>query len=233
MKRIGIWIGLFFLGGCKVIPSPPAATYSQVKIQGTESNPAWLIPYKMKIDSTMGRFIFKTASGMSKGLPVSKMGIFLCDLLLSGDSLNGNAILLNEGGIRSSFVKGQVTAGNVFEVLPFDNRMVLIELDSMDFIVLLDVFAKKGGTPVGGFEWGIADKKTESVRFKKSLEQNKVRVWVNDYMAQGGDQCSVLIGKPWKSEGPLIRDAVLERIQKTIPSDSVVDVQVDQRILVR
>jgi hypothetical protein len=233
MKRIGIWIGLFFLGGCKVISSPPEATYSQVKIQGTETNPAWLIPYKMKIDSTMGRPIFKTASGMSKGLPVSKMGIFLCDLLLSGDSLNGNAILLNEGGIRSSFVKGQVTSGNVFEVLPFDNRMVLIELDSMDFIALLNVFAKKGGTPIGGFEWGISDKKTSFVRVSKPLKTGKVRVWVNDYMAQGGDQCSVLIGKPWKSEGLLIRDAVLERIEKTIPSDSVVEISVDQRIFIK
>ena len=233
MKQIGIWIGLFFLVGCKVIPSPPAATYSQVKIQGTESNPAWLIPYKMKIDSTMGRFIFKTASGMSKGLPVSKIGIFLCDLLLSGDSANAQALLLNEGGIRSSFVKGQVNAGNVFEVLPFDNRMVLVELDSMDFIALLNVFAKKGGTPIGGFDWEISDKKTSAVRFSKPLKNNKVRVWVNDYMAQGGDQCSILIGKPWIMEGPFIRDAVLERIEKTIPPDSVVEISLDQRILMK
>ena len=233
MKRIGIWIGFFLLGGCKVIPSPPAATYSQVKIQGSESNPSWLIPYKMKMDSTMGQPIFKTASGMSKGLPVSKIGIFLCDLLLSGDSANAHALLLNEGGIRSSFVKGQVNAGNVFEVLPFDNRMVLVELDSMDFIALLNVFAKKGGTPIGAFEWEISDKKTSVVRFSKPLKNNKVRVWVNDYMAQGGDQCSILIGKPWKMEGPFIRDAVLERIEKTIPPDSVVEISLDQRILIK
>ena len=185
------------------------------------------------MDSTMGQPIFKTASGMSKGLPVSKIGIFLCDLLLSGDSANAQALLLNEGGIRSSFVKGQVNAGNVFEVLPFDNRMVLVELDSMDFIALLNVFAKKGGTPIGGFEWEISDKKTSAVRFSKPLKNNKVRVWVNDYMAQGGDQCSILIGKPWKMEGPFIRDAVLERIEKTIPPDSVVEISLDQRILIK
>lgn len=233
MKRIGIWIGLFFLGGCKVVISPPTSTYSQIKVQDASALPEWLLPYKAKIDSTMGRPIFKTASGMSKGLPVSKIGIFLCDLLLSGDSLNGNAILLNEGGIRSSFVKGQVNSGNVFEVLPFDNRMVLIELDSMEFIALLNVFAKKGGTPIGGFEWGISDKKTSFVRFSKPLKTGKVRVWVNDYMALGGDQCSVLIGKPWKSEGMFIRDAVLERIEKTIPPDSVVEISLDQRIFIK
>jgi hypothetical protein len=42
-----------------------------------------------------------------------------------------------------------------------------------------------------------------------------------------------LIGKPWKSEGLLIRDAVLERIEKTIPPDSVVEISLDQRIFIK
>jgi 2',3'-cyclic-nucleotide 2'-phosphodiesterase (5'-nucleotidase family) len=232
MNRL-CWFGWMFLFGCKTVVSPPESTYAQIKIQGGEKNPEWLEPYKKKLDASMGQPIFRTASGMSKGLPVSKIGVFLSDLLLAGDSLNAQAILLNEGGIRSSFVAGQVNAGNLFEVLPFDNRMVLLELDSIDFISLLDVFAKKGGTPLAGLKWKIAGKKTQSVEFNRPLVNGKVRVWVNDYMAQGGDQCSMLIGKPWKAEGPFIRDAVLERIQKSIPSDSVVDVQVDQRIIVQ
>ncbi|NBV42343.1 hypothetical protein EBR96_06215, partial [bacterium] len=86
----------------------------------------------------------------------------------------------------------------------FENTMVVIQVKAPDGIVMDTI-----RIPVNQQPWPTDTreeireietkdpndsrktiKKTETVRFKKSLQQNKVRVWVNDYMAQGGDQCS-------------------------------------------
>jgi 2',3'-cyclic-nucleotide 2'-phosphodiesterase (5'-nucleotidase family) len=232
--RFLLVLGILFIYGCTNIPISTNITYQQLKIQSEiDENPKWLMPYKSIMDSIMGQKLMKTEKGLTKGLPVSDMGVFLTDLLLHGDSLDAKVLLMNEGGIRSSFVSGNVNLGNLFEVLPFDNKLVLLEMDSMKFISFLDVFAKKGGTPVSGIQWQISNKKTSSVVFSKPLKNHLVRVWVNDYLANGGDYCTMLVGLPWIAEGPLLRDAVQERIKKTIPSDSILHVSRDERILVR
>ena len=52
-------------------------------------------------------------------------------------------VLLNHGGIRAPIAKGTITARNAFEVMPFENELVVVALSAEDVSQLLSYLAKE------------------------------------------------------------------------------------------
>src|SRR5690606_31463398 len=62
-------------------------------------------------------------------------------------------VALNHGGIRSIISAGTVTARNAYEVMPFENYIVVVELDGTATRKLIDFLAKADrGHPISGIK---------------------------------------------------------------------------------
>ncbi|UFH45936.1 5'-nucleotidase C-terminal domain-containing protein [Flavobacterium galactosidilyticum] len=99
--------------------------------------------------------------------------------------------LLNSGGIRSILPKGNITARNAFEIMPFENSMVVIALRGEQISEMVDfLIADKKPHPLSGITFTI-DKNNQSknilVQGKPLQKETVYYVGTNDYLSDGGD----------------------------------------------
>jgi 2',3'-cyclic-nucleotide 2'-phosphodiesterase (5'-nucleotidase family) len=100
-------------------------------------------------------------------------------------------ILLNHGGIRTIIPKANVTARAAFEIMPFENSLVVIELKGEQIEDLLNYFiAEKKPHPLYGMTFTIGknnEAKDVLIQGKSFDKNSSYFVGTNDYLANGGD----------------------------------------------
>lgn len=100
--------------------------------------------------------------------------------------------LLNNGGIRSIIPEGNVTTRTAFEVMPFENTLIVVGLTGEKVKEMANYFmAEKKPHPLHGIKIFV-DKTTLAVKNieinEKKVEDDKIYyVATNDYLANGGD----------------------------------------------
>src|SRR5690606_18308907 len=94
-----------------------------------------------------------------------------------------------KGGLRIELQRGDITIGNLFELMPFENELVLLELSGRNVQQLADFIAATGGQPVSGLRMKISDgKATDIVVAGKPLKLSRTyKLITYDYLANGGD----------------------------------------------
>ena len=102
--------------------------------------------------------------------------------------------ILNNGGIRAILPKGNVTARNGFEIMPFENSLVVIALRGREIRELIAYFVKeRQAHPLAGLTFTI-DKnnvaKNILVQGNQLQDDSLYYVGTNDYLANGGDNMS-------------------------------------------
>ena len=91
---------------------------------------------------------------LTKGRPESSLGNWTADLLLAAarDLFPGYAIAFavqNYGGLRLSEIgTGPLTVSELYELMPFDNELVLVELGGATLRAFIDHTLADGGWPV-------------------------------------------------------------------------------------
>lgn len=156
-------------------------------------------PYKKTYDEQMTKIIAHAEGAFLKADVESTLGNLFCDAvmietkkLLGKDSAMLDVAVFNKGGLRNSLPKGNITIGNIFELMPFDNEVVLLKLSGPQFKDMLDKIVEKGGIPVGGMRMTINGTKATDVTVNgKAFDETK-NYWVvtSDYLANGGDNYS-------------------------------------------
>ena len=99
--------------------------------------------------------------------------------------------LLNSGGVRSILPKGNITARNAFEIMPFENSMVVIALKGEQVNEMVNfLIADKKPHPLSGITFTI-DKNNQPknilVQGKPLQKETIYYVGTNDYLSDGGD----------------------------------------------
>jgi len=100
--------------------------------------------------------------------------------------------------------------------MPFDNELVVLELNKEDYLELLDYICKRGGEPFSGISI-IMDKEGNvlSNSWPVNFENNeKVKVITSDYLANGGDKMSFFQNKKQYKVGLKLRDAIIDHCNK-------------------
>jgi len=102
--------------------------------------------------------------------------------------------LLNNGGIRSILPKGNVTARSAFNIMPFENNLVVVALKGEQVLDIVNYFiVEKQPHPLAGMTFSI-DKNNHAKNILvqgKAFEISKIYyVGTNDYLANGGDNMS-------------------------------------------
>ena len=195
-------------------------------------------PYKRMLDIRMNSVIGELSEDFIKAQPESLLGNWLGDLLKAGaEKATGKRIdfaVLNYHGIRlPSLQKGPVTLGKIYELLPFDNAMVVVRLDSALLMQLVQKMAARGGWPCSnGLRYVISGNGALDVRLHGEIlhSERTYLAAMPDFIADGGDGCEFLIDAPRDNTGIFLRDVVIDDIRRTAESGRLIDARLDGRV---
>ena len=183
-------------------------------------------PYQNEIEEQMNETLVYTKNDLTKGRPQSTIGNFVTDLCLN--YCDANICVFNNGGLRTTIDRGDITRGKIFELMPFENELVILELNKTDFIGLLNYMSLRGGEPFSGLNIKI-DKNNNIIEHSWPVNFNNnetVRVLTSDYLANGGDKMSFFKGKKQHKIGLKLRDAIIDYCEK----NDTIDIRLDNRI---
>jgi 2',3'-cyclic-nucleotide 2'-phosphodiesterase (5'-nucleotidase family) len=204
--------------------------------------------YKIKLDETMNQVICTTAVDLEIGNPEGLLGNFIADIVLQEGRLRSQETIdfcvLNNGGLRKPLLKGPITKGDVFEVMPFENELIVLELSGekvaefAEFVYKKSMLedARKAGVPVSGIRITLDQKGVQEVRVGLlTLDKKKsYRVLTSDYLAGGGDQMSFFINPiSFKSLHLKLRDAMMNAIVDLGKNNIQINAQLDGRIRIQ
>lgn len=207
---------------------------SRLDSRTDEDMASMLRPYRAKIDSIMGIRIGKSAVEMSNNTPALLNLISDCVLELGNNLGAGKADLaiMNKGGLRRPLMKGAVTKGEIMQIMPFDNRVEVIEISGKDLLEAFDVMASRGGDGVSRNVSALFDpatgKCTEVLINGQPVKEDKMyRLSTINYLAAGGDYMSSLKnGRVIASSPNVLYDDMIEYLQngplkgKTLKADN-------------
>jgi 2',3'-cyclic-nucleotide 2'-phosphodiesterase (5'-nucleotidase family) len=178
-------------------------------------------PYKMQLDKTMNEVIGYSEEELVKKRPSSNLTNWFMDALLDEtQKLVASKIdfaIQNYGGIRVPFLaKGNVTVGKVYELMPFDNQMYIMEIKGSVIQSFFDKIAESGGWPVSkGVYFEIAFGKAANVKINDQMLQadKTYTMAIPDYIANGGDNMDMLKGLKAINTKALIRDLIISNLK--------------------
>lgn len=224
-------------------PSYRAATvqYKDYPVANTKTDSsfiAFLQPYADSVNGSMNTVIATLAVDIEKKQPEGTLGNLMADAMkVMAEKYYAtqiDAAFVNYGGIRIPSVKaGNITKGKVFELMPFDNIIVLQKLSGKVFKQFLDHISSRGGWPVAGLTMEIKNGKAENVMINgKALDMNAVYTVANsDYVTNGGDQCDMLRPIPQINNGSLFRNALIEYFTSFTKAGKQINVTIQNRVI--
>jgi 2',3'-cyclic-nucleotide 2'-phosphodiesterase (5'-nucleotidase family) len=208
--------------------------------QGAKKDPAlikMLQPYSDSVNNSMNGIIGTTSTALDKGGVNGSLGIFITDAMLSAATKqyirNVDGAFVNNGGIRlTQITAGPITTGKIFELMPFDNLLILQEMTGTQLQEFLDHISARGGFPTAGITYGIQNKKAVNVMVKgKPINMATTYTIANsDYIANGGDDCTMLKILPQISNGYLIRDALIDYLKEQTAEGKTIKAKTEERV---
>jgi 2',3'-cyclic-nucleotide 2'-phosphodiesterase (5'-nucleotidase family) len=197
-----------------------------------------ILPYRTALEASMDDVLVVCAKNLVKAKPESPLGNLLANATLSmAKQYTGKPVdlsIMNYGGIRvPSISAGNVTLGNAYELMPFDNFLVTLELSGTKLNEVLQKIAAGGGWPVAGIQFKINNGKAVDIKVKGiELDLSKVYVVaISDYLANGGDNLEMLKELPQYNTNVLLRDAFIEYFRSVQALGQLLDANNENRIV--
>lgn len=200
------FITFLMIASCKAPVTYNKIEGKQIAITDTlatdQTIEAFIKPYREHVNSDLDSVISYAMETYSKsdGKLNTAIGNFMADALYdqsnpilekrTGESID--FVLLNHGGIRSIISKGNITTRTAFEMMPFENAIVVIKLKGAEVKELLDYLAEaKRAHPISKLKIELdADGKLFDATVNgQPIDYNKTyNVLTNDYLMNGGDR---------------------------------------------
>ena len=154
---VAVLTGGFLFTSCRTARET-TAQYEVTKVEGSmiTIDSVWdttpnvkateiLKPYKEKVDAMMYEVIGTSAMKMDKGAPESLLSDLVAGVLQqAATQVLGKPAdmgLVNMGGLRNILPEGDITVGDVFEILPFENSLCVLTMKGTDMKRLFKAIA--------------------------------------------------------------------------------------------
>lgn len=196
-------------------------------------------PYKIQLDEKMNQVIGFAPIELTEADYQSPLGNFLIDLILyQSEKTWGQKIdmaVVTNGGIRTPIPQGNVTIGNIFELMPFNNEIVVLELSGKTVIKMINYGALRGNAVFAGVTYKVKNGQTEELIIGgKPFDYDKsYTLAVSDYLAGGGDKMTFLTeSKKTHQIGILFRDAIINHIKELTANGKNIEGKLDDRVII-
>jgi 2',3'-cyclic-nucleotide 2'-phosphodiesterase (5'-nucleotidase family) len=243
---------------CQATPAPAKSGPQKVSEQASllpvdDSVPAdkdvekMLAPYSEKVRE-LSKVIGRLEGNLSKtGVGGGSLGYFVTNgIRAQAEAKLGKPVTLvvmNVGGLRKNEISaGDLKASDIFELLPFENALVALELTGTQLAQLLQVVPRdaQAGARIE-FKWNdrnraefISGKLVDASGKEQDVDPQKIYTVVTiDYLLQvGGGPYAIL--KEAKSTTPLnvtLRDAILNYVKSETAAGRPIRSVVDNRFV--
>lgn len=207
-------------------------------ISQKDSIDQFVMPYRNRINTVLDSALAYAPNEISKedGTYNSSAGNLLADLVLqmadpvfktkTGKRID--FVLLNHGGIRSVISPGSVTARTAFEVMPFENNIMVAELDGTTVRELV-IFLVNATVPhpISGLQIVVGkNNRVDSITIQgKPFDEGSIYfVATSDYLITGGDRMDFFKkNRSITDTDYLIRNAMIDYCKKVDTLKSLVD----------
>lgn len=209
LRFCAVFMLLIFISSCK---NNPPTSLSVSTINGKRisidssivSDPEiedYIKPYTLHLNSTLDSALAYNPQNLSirDGSLNSALGNMVADLVMeqanpifrSRTGNNIDLVLLNHGGIRSDVGKGKVSTRTGYQIMPFENNIVVVELSGKKILEMLAYLEDaKIAHPISGIKLSV-DKNFKTINVtigNKPIDIEKSYfVATSDYLQQGGD----------------------------------------------
>jgi len=186
---------------------------------------------KAYMDSEMGILLGYAAEDLWLDTSECPMLNWTADVLLKKANsvcpFKVDIAIQNGGGARAPWKAGKITLGDVFTMMPFDNRLVVLQLKGAEIIDLFTTLApSEQAQGIAGAR--VAVNKKQLVKLEvggKPVNPDAMyAVATSNYLAKGMDNMTALTRRDslWDS-GLLIRDIYVEAVQDAGTIHAAVD----------
>ncbi|SHK92419.1 5'-nucleotidase C-terminal domain-containing protein [Chryseobacterium polytrichastri] len=230
-KFLLLGIALATLTACKTTSLQVANVQTQKNIsinnelKNDEEFVKIIEPYKQKLDKEMNQKISHTNVDLTKQGDNSNLGNLLADYTFDGADewakthlkKNVDAALINIGGIRTTIGKGNILLRNVFEVMPFENEVIIVKIKGTDLPGLFEYYAKtQVNNPVSHLYIETNNGQlTKSLINGKAINPNQdYYIATSDYLALGGDNMKFFGKGESIPTGIKLRDLFIDYFKK-------------------
>ncbi len=192
-------------------------------------------------DTTIAQFIDSLSADAEKNLAevvgeangplmrgeatVNKVGHIMCDAMI--EATNSDVAITNMGGVRAELPAGRITRKDVFATMPFDNRIVVVELTGAQILAILERMAGSSNAAlVGGVRVTFdpnkpSGSKITSLEIKKAPVDRSAtyRFATSDYIfsSYGIEELKLVPDDKVLRTGILMREAIERYIRKHSP----------------
>ena len=244
MKKTLFIILIFSFVSCKTNTFLSSIEETSIKIEeetitSDEDINALIAPYKKELDATMNEVIGQAAQTMPKGRPESLLGNWSADVILkkAKDYYEQpiDFAFTNDGGLRiPALNEGDITLGKIFELMPFDNVLVVMELDYSTLMELFDFFAKKSEHLSHPVKLTVRKGELQSATLNgKPFDKSRIyKVATTDYLANGGGDLKFLKDKTRINLQKLMRDALIEFVKEETKANRAINSKLEGRITI-
>ncbi|MEN9335272.1 MAG: hypothetical protein RLZZ500_259 [Bacteroidota bacterium] len=206
-KYFVLFLTFMAVCSCHTSFTPSRIEGKKIPITATqESDPTIekvIQPYRDHIEKELSEVLAYNPETLdkSKGKWQTNIGNFIADVTLERTNrvlkLRNAALaqvcILNHGGIRSILPKGNVTARSAYEVMPFENSVVVIALKGSQLVEMANyIVAEKKPHPISGLTFTIRDNEATQIKIQGQPVDEKMTYFVatSDYLSNGGDNMS-------------------------------------------
>ncbi len=243
IKHFVVFITIIQIVSCKnENGSLSRITAEQISIDSTltaiDSIESYVSPFRKRINEVLDSTLAYAPQMITKvdGTYNTSAGNLMADIVLSEvnpifKARTGHEIdfvFLNHGGIRAIISSGNVSARTAYEVMPFENSIVVVELKGETVLKLVDfLINSKRAHPIAGIQ--IIIDRTDQLKSLKIQNEpfNKNRnyfVATSDYLlTDGGDMIFFQDTLNSSNTDYLIRNAMIDHFKKVDTLKSTVD----------
>lgn len=243
IKHFVVFVTIIYLAACKEQPTVLTKINArQIALDSTlnqvDSIQLFIAPYQNRVNEVLDSTLAYAPKTLTKtdGVYNTSAGNLMADIVLSEASPIFKArtkntidfVLLNHGGIRSIISKGKVSARTGYQVMPFENSIVVVELSSKSVLEMVDFLIKsKRAHPIAGIQIILnANNKLKSLKIqgKPFVENRSYFVATSNYLVTGGDNMGFFKNMLSATNTDyLIRNAMIDYFKKVDTLKAVVD----------
>lgn len=165
-------------------------------------------PYRAEVEKIMNKPVGKSAWAFDKSSDelLNLVADFIRD---RGAQIAGpvDFAIINKGGIRRGLPKGTITQGQIQSMLPFNNKVVVLDISGRDILDNFKIMAASDGNGVSDEVTVLYDPETYEINRAtvkgRDIDLDKTyRVATIDYLANGGDYMTPLTNGKWIAQSP-------------------------------
>ncbi|GAA4362356.1 hypothetical protein GCM10023185_30200 [Hymenobacter saemangeumensis] len=236
---------LLLLGACQRGSYVPSAKFAPSTSQNVgKAQPedpavaALIVPYREKVTSQMREVLGTAPLPLAKTPGENPLANFVSDLQRSSASQAlGERVdlgVMSNGGLRTALPAGPITMGSVFELMPFENELVVLDA-SGDVVQQLFEYAARIKMGVSGATYAVGtDGKPRDIRIGGQVfNPSQDRMWtiaISDYLAGGGDNMVFFKSIKPRPTSLLLRNAIADHIRQLTKEGKQVEARIDGRV---